>query len=207
MCVSWEISYSISAKHPDLAGKFHTALSSSETEEPKCFSLPPALYELSVNAVKLSSFCLWSSHHVQQLHLHINELSHSSSNCCAGVPVLSPPCFLFLCIYLSWLCSRGCPELSMREQQQQSCKQRLYNPFYTGLTKSRLCPCALVHSAFPADGQAPAQPGEQDRRSAALTSLQAVPCTAPGTQHRLLTHRLKVQTAPAAQFQFLSMLV
>lgn len=45
---------------------------------------------------------------------------------------------------------RGCPELGMKEQvqQQQTCKQRLYNPFYTGLFKKRdLSICPLVYSA------------------------------------------------------------
>lgn len=44
---------------------------------------------------------------------------------------------------------RGCPELGMKEQaqQQQTCKQRLYNPFYTGLFKKRdLSICPLVYS-------------------------------------------------------------
>lgn len=61
-----------------------------------CISFP-------LNAVKLSSFHRLSLHHFQQLHLHINELSHSYYNYFAEVVVLSPTCFLFLSINLSWL--------------------------------------------------------------------------------------------------------
>lgn len=66
---------------------------------------------------------------------------------------------------------RGCPALGMKEQvqQQQTCKQRLYNPLYTGLFKKRdlsICPRCIPR--FPVV------------RLSCGACLQPLPCSAGG---------------------------
>lgn len=99
-----------------------------------CFSFP-------LNAVKLSSFRLWSLHHFQQLHLHINELSHSYYNYFTEMVVLSPTCFSDL-LHLSWLCKERLPRTFMKvwvqQQKTENGKRDNTNPFYTGLSKTRI---------------------------------------------------------------------
>lgn len=84
---------------------------------------------------------------------------------------------------------RGCPELGMKEraQQQQTCRQRLYNPFYTGLFKKRdlsICPRCIPQ--FPI----------------VLWSLSAAPallCWWTGSWHSLLAWPLPERAAQRFQ--------
>lgn len=123
-----EISHSNPAQHLELAGKFHTALNSSDNWRIQVlFSAISPVWGFCLMLSNYLLFCLWSSHRLWQLHLHINELSHSSCNDCAEVPVLSPPCSQFLSINLSCLCKERLPRARGVGvvQQQQTCKQTL----------------------------------------------------------------------------------
>lgn len=169
-----------------------------------------------LKAVKLSSFCLWSSHHLQQWHLHINELSHSSDNYCAEVPVLSPPCFLLLSINLSSLCKeRRARDEGAVQQQQQTCRHCITH-FALAFSQIGLCPpvpgasCSFPLSVCPVQrvcSPAPAWSSGAGHSAAHAPPASCASAQQHGGQQSPFTHQLKVQTAPAAPFRFPSMLV
>lgn len=119
MCLRREISYSNSAKHLDLAGKFHSALNSSDNWRIKV--LFSAISPVWAFCLMLSNYLLFvcGVHSICSSCTCISMSCHTALTCtgrgsCAVSCTLSAPLH-GSAVRAGW----GCPELGVKEQGQQ----------------------------------------------------------------------------------------